>query len=122
MSKSSVGREEQGQTRGSIARSLVRADGTTLSNSFIQAETWNEHVQPDQECYFDSCHLKECKTAAVITARREPSSFLLSVNRYPSTSRASLANDQKASSISLLPNRCRGFQLPALLPSTSREY
>lgn len=46
---------------------------------------WNKlgmsSPRPTILCYFDSCHLKANKTAAVIRARRELSSFLLNNSR-----------------------------------------
>ena len=69
--------------------------------------------------YFDSCHLKENKTAAVIRVRRKLSSFLLNNGRVLADPLQPL---MPASLMilrplpQLLPTRCRGIQLPALFP------
>lgn len=70
-------------------------------------------------CYFDSCHLKENKTAAVIRIRQKLSSFLLNNGRVL----ADLLQPLMPASLmilrplpQLLPTRCRGIQLPALFP------
>lgn len=70
-------------------------------------------------CYFDSCHLKENKTAAVIRVRRELSPFLLNNSRVL----ADLLQPPMPASLMLLrslplllPTCCGQIQLPALFP------
>lgn len=89
--------------------------------SFL-AHTWNVLDPLTILCYFDSCHWKENKTAAVISVRRELSSFLLNNGRVL----ADLLQPPVPASLIfrrslplLLPTSCGQIQLPALFPFQS---
>lgn len=78
--------------------------------------------RPTILCYFDSCHLKENKSAAVIRVRRALSSFLLNNSRVL----ADLLQPPMPASLMLLrslplllPTGCGQIQLPALFPFQS---
>lgn len=92
----------RGQSDGSPSR--PRCEGRRKGvQQFIY---WNKlgmsSPRPTILCYFDSCHLKEHKTAAVIRVRRELSPFLLNNSRVLADllqpSNASFSNAPKVSS------------------------